>query len=732
MADSIENFQVRVTVRETAKSRKADARDAEPFLDDISLSWQEKMYGPSDIIDYMRNKSKSTSSVSRRMTRNKLGNMASNDKVKSPEELLQRTMVYTQTDRDNYLPMNEPLLLQPQWAEPYTGKASGTHRTPYEGNEGEDVNDAEEGDLDLIPDALEPGFRAKKIAERFRREHQFKTMHICLATDVNPDQLISQKDSLASFEEHVLCTIRLYSSGLLEVNPGFSCPVEEKVTANGLPASRSLFMHNETVKAGVTKGFQLETFRVRTKFGGEFEYSLQNMNELSSPMELEQAIRSTPMRPRPPDVVWKQDPPPSGFSHTMTYYMNIESGQRFDSDRMFVAYQFKLPNGWVLRTGNLGDGMAEKDIKEIGGGDLLDDDGFKDGEDAEGMLQGITQVAQAAGTSMLRGSRLYGNSYLEGLDGPTRIILGWCYLFVTVLSIILGPTYPLWVGPAFALVFIIGPGAPVPDMVTVLRPKKGEISRAEQPVRHDTHSVVTFGHLVNVSFDVSEEASHREESPKVIFQVYHVGSFGRVSVEGYGYLDMPSGSGTCTHEVPTWRPEGTISQQLEEFFVGGMNTLFDPAYVTAGFRSSANAGKAINRFGVKTVGSGELKVVTNTVFCDPQIPVMVEAQEEDSKTQNVQRTVDQILTEFRSSRASASASADLSRAASGGGGASAKGSLADAIKATREASDAANKMAAERARSRRDASETGRSGVDSDKAGTEQEPLISTWGSDGD
>jgi len=103
----------------------------------------------------------------------------------------------------------------------------------------------------------------------------------------------------------------------------------------------------------------------------------------------------------------------------------IVSATGFEGDKIYICYQVQVPDGWKVRTGNLVDGIAEEDLRnagkatagkkgagnkrwkrrfghgggagDVGGAhsvanavlDALAMDGFADGIDAEGMLNGI-------------------------------------------------------------------------------------------------------------------------------------------------------------------------------------------------------------------------------------------------------------------------------------------------------------------------------------------------------
>ena len=47
-------------------------------------------------------------------------------------------------------------------------------------------------------------------------------------------------------------------------------------------------MENKTLVAGLTKGFKLKTFRIKAESGAEFEYVVENLNEMTNPHDIEE------------------------------------------------------------------------------------------------------------------------------------------------------------------------------------------------------------------------------------------------------------------------------------------------------------------------------------------------------------------------------------------------------------------------------------------------------------
>ncbi|KAI9357653.1 B9 domain-containing protein 2-like protein [Zopfochytrium polystomum] len=56
--------------------------------------------------------------------------------------------------------------------------------------------------------------------------------------------------------------------------------------------------------------------------------------------------------------------------------------------------------------------------------------------------------------------------------------------------------------------------------------------------------------------------------PKIVFQVFHQDMFGRNELYGYGFVHIPTTPGRHLVDCVTWRPAGTIMDQVWTFFLG--------------------------------------------------------------------------------------------------------------------------------------------------------------------
>jgi hypothetical protein len=100
--------------------------------------------------------------------------------------------------------------------------------------------------------------RQAKVRDRVTRERTSKIMRICLATDVNtkaPDQ----QDKAT---EHLLCTLTLYSDGMLDISPDFSALLEEsgndhiQSSTDQIPV-QGMFTSDRTAAIALRKGLRL-------------------------------------------------------------------------------------------------------------------------------------------------------------------------------------------------------------------------------------------------------------------------------------------------------------------------------------------------------------------------------------------------------------------------------------------------------------------------------------------
>ena len=198
------------------------------------INWQQKKYSPHEIEDYLKHKNVSYGSQNDIANRKRLQRL---DTPKQPiTSLLEPTMIFTYVDGDNCnTVIKNKTILTP---------ASDTYISAA----------VKHG---VVDDALDS--RQKKVKDRLSRERTCKTMHICLATDVNTQQ----PDKQDKATEHLLCTLNLYSDGVLEITPDFSALLEEPTKGLIAPEQipvKGMFATELTSATALKKGLRLGTY----------------------------------------------------------------------------------------------------------------------------------------------------------------------------------------------------------------------------------------------------------------------------------------------------------------------------------------------------------------------------------------------------------------------------------------------------------------------------------------
>lgn len=328
-----------------------------------------------------------------------------------------------------------------------------------------------------------------------------------------------------------------------------------------------------------------------------------------------------------------------------------------------------------------------------------------DNKDSEGALHGSTHVAvnkqiygrYALGcgssesgqnsTEMFKYSDLYPEHFQilgKNMTETTRLILGSCFFVFSCLSVTLGLSSPCWIIPCVVIFMVLGMGMPGGGDILVMNNQRKKLNDNETVRRVISHTntsevynipastcltdpVAHFNHLINVSFDVKcnrssftenkvnkddlerfknikAEMGCTSDSIIVVFEVYSLGWFGRCTTEGYGYVSIPL-YGKIDTEIKTWKPLGSLSSRVYEYYMGGSSALHNNRFV--GIPNPKQ--RSINRYGVVTEASGTLRFRANMTRSDPRSMVSADEEEKQRRQQTlkVRKTVDDILTNFK-------------------------------------------------------------------------------------
>lgn len=133
-------------------------------------------------------------------------------------------MVCTYVARDHYDPLMPPILIDGSETESYVGAAlhnrNVIEKVAERNNERGSKNASESTENFSAVDS-----RSNKVLKRLGSAINSKSMHICLATDIDVDTLKTQDhlwNPKSHFEELLLCSITLHNNGLIETTPAFS------------------------------------------------------------------------------------------------------------------------------------------------------------------------------------------------------------------------------------------------------------------------------------------------------------------------------------------------------------------------------------------------------------------------------------------------------------------------------------------------------------------------------
>ncbi|KAK8777190.1 hypothetical protein V5799_029465 [Amblyomma americanum] len=120
--------------------------------------------------------------------------------------------------------------------------------------------------------------------------------------------------------------------------------------------------------------------------------------------------------------------------------------------------------------------------------------------------------------------------------------------------------------------------------------------------RYDDNRAV-WCHPVDVHFSTRGI----QDWPKLVVQVWHQDDYGRNELIGYGSCHLPSSPGFAKVDCATWRPVGTLLEEVSRQFLGGGLHLRDPEEVL---------GRVGDRFRLRTEAMGTVHLELYAVHRD--------------------------------------------------------------------------------------------------------------------
>lgn len=117
-------------------------------------------------------------------------------------------------------------------------------------------------------------------------------------------------------------------------------------------------------------------------------------------------------------------------------------------------------------------------------------------------------------------------------------------------------------------------------------------TQIDYPVDGDS---VVWSHPIDVHF----LSKGIQGWPRILIQVWQMDEFGQVNLRGYGFAHIPCASGSHEIEVTTWRPVGTLKEEIAANFLGvtpqlrDIDLLFRKAWSDRCRLSTTSAGKVL-------------------------------------------------------------------------------------------------------------------------------------------
>jgi len=536
------------------------------------FGWQDKEFGPGEILKYVARVEEKKKSRGKHISKTRL----EDDYVRTFEQMLrdneplfesmEEAKIFTYTDSDDFLPEGEvhKRVLTAE-AEPST-LATGGAKAGLRGGT------AKVGQMHLYRDA------------------PFRTFYVMAAVDIETEAFRAHNPKTPMYEVPLVAIKAYKTGGVVEMRPGFS--EEARGGAGGSAARMS------PRKRGAKP--LLRRYRFKSPRGGVYEYTVENATmdplvrgpdatrEDAALLEAEREAERRALELHAGKITTAFfGEPPAHASFRLHAFLEIVAAAKFDAETLFVEWEVLLPKtGWKLPH-SVTDGKH--------GASLLHRSGAA-AEAARHGMAGVTQTARAVWrqwrwrrTDVVEAAA---SSAAGGSGGPRPGSVGH------------GTPFPGSGGSPGALTNVKRTrgamrggsgrgGDPFPGFGAA------EPDAREEPVAHLCFPI-DFSLISHIDMHPHLAA----EWPSVAFTVRSRDGWGREHVLGYGFHKLAPGAQCHDVTVPTWRPVGTVYQELQDFFLGGATGLREPAF----------AASASRKLGFETETSGELAVRVNTVL----------------------------------------------------------------------------------------------------------------------
>ncbi|CAM9262265.1 unnamed protein product, partial [Ectocarpus sp. 6 AP-2014] len=361
---------------------------------DIRVKWQEKVFGPEDVVTLSSGQRRGGKSQQQRavgppdnalsrLERDYAGHLEDlrRDGV-DPLESLSEVMLFTYTDKDGFVPPSDKAgaaegglttgdggpfscLEEAVTSMPRTAASSllETAKTAAGGGRG-----AGGGGASGRNSRVGVSDTAAVIQAHLAREDKYKVMYIMAAVDVDVREATKVAKSRAAApgggsrwrqgedgvgvhaHEQVVCSIKAHQNGTLEIAPGFSAEEPES-------GDEGAFLTDHTLKVMDKEGARLTTYRFTSPSGGVFSYTVENDSEPGGGVEeieaweAEEASRDLWKKASRQQNAGTQlvGAPVAGGAVALHVFMEIVSASGFAGvDRLYTEYALCLPRHWTM------------------------------------------------------------------------------------------------------------------------------------------------------------------------------------------------------------------------------------------------------------------------------------------------------------------------------------------------------------------------------------------------
>eukprot|EP00939_MAST-03C_sp_MAST-3C-sp1_P004366 g4366.t1 len=596
--------------------------------------WQEKVYGPHEIVKYAQKKNQNAG-VFRNLLWNRKDHVSSaieqcyredlEGKIKSGEDPIggiRNTMLFTYTDKDNYQSRDIDVPL-----------TTSNHR-----------------EVSRLSSRI---WNDTTESSHFVRERAVKTMNIMVSFCEKPSARSSEETVVEDFEHHeeVLCSIRQYKGTTqLDIQPGFASGTSSNENGDG-ESGGSLVR--------VDEGSRGEWIRFENpKTGDEYAYRVLNVSGESASSKMDST--TTAKKQSQSRALARKDKggaqtsavvashldrsPPKGSTRVYAF-VEVVSAHSFGSDPIFVRYDVLLPSrGWTWGSESVDsvrNGITQRVRPRLMWNTLTSN--TNDSDDAAwGMTGNVRQepVAHFCFPIELEFLRENGGGD-SAVEEETETPQG-------------SPT------AADRRRTRKEEGASRDDDEEDVSTKETDTTKTSDRANETSPQGGDGEEKLTEALAMEEAKRARTnrgttmrivERPQIVFQVFARDAIGRVYTKGYGYYKLPISDGIYDLHVHTWKPEGSVKDDMANFLLGGQRQVDDLSYISMPTSDAVDARSILNKFGFRCKSSGRLRVRANVMHQAPAPPKPVVPKPKPKRRPSaIRRSTVDIMAALRKSR----------------------------------------------------------------------------------